>query len=182
MIRASALRAPADDQEALDSPPVLHLSPAPGRHPPRRLLDGEGAADALARFLDDARAILDRLEEAWTHREAGRPGIRVRREILRFLAGAGVWVDFNDLPSTGLPDVAGERSMVRRLAEEGVVKLREDPAHPGTLLLRITPEGQEELRRRGVEEAMGYLRGVDDEALGVVRDASRALRRLSEVV
>jgi hypothetical protein len=179
-MRAATIRVPAEAPEA--RPEVRAIRLAPDSDKQIHLLDRERAAQALARFLDEARGILDRLEEAWVRSEASRPGERIRREALRVLAGAEDWVDFHDLPSMGPLGRTGGRSMARRLAEEGVVELHRDPTYPNNLLLRITQAGREELRRRSVEEAMEHLRGVGDEDMAAVEDASQALRRLAEVI
>jgi hypothetical protein len=181
-MRVSTMRAPLEDQEVPHPDRSTHLSPVPDRPQPARFLDREQAAQTLARFLDEAREILDRLEEAWIRKEAARPGEGIRRDVLRFLAGADDWVDFHDLPSMGLLGRSGGRSMARRLAEEGLVELHRDPTYPNTLHLRITPEGREELRRHSVEKAMDHLRGVGAEGFIAVQEASLALRRLAEMI
>jgi hypothetical protein len=181
-MRVSTMRAPVEDQGVPHSDRSTSLSRVADRPQSARFLDREQAGQALARFLDEAREILDRMEGAWIRREAARPGEGIRRDVLRFLAGAGDWVDFHDLPSMGLLGRSGGRSMARRLAEEGLVELHRDPTYPNALHLRITPEGREELRRRSVEEAMDHLRGVGSEGFIAVQEASSALRRLAEVI
>jgi hypothetical protein len=84
----SSMRAVVEDQQARHPARSIHLAPSADRHEASQLLDRAQAAQALARFLDEAREILDRLEEAWIRREAGRPGKGIRRDVLRFLAGA----------------------------------------------------------------------------------------------
>lgn len=182
-MRSSTMRVPTEPLEERPPARAVHLSPPADRGQPASLLDRDRAAQALAHFLNEAREILDRLEEAWIRGEAARPGQRARRELLRFLAGTEDWVDFHDLPSTGpMGGRSGGRSVARRLADEGVVELRRDPTYPNILLLRITPEGREELHRLAVEEAMGHLEGAGRDAGATVEDALRGLRRLAEVM
>lgn len=182
-MRSSTLRVPTESLEKRPPVRAVHLSPLADGGQPASLLDRDRAAQALAHFLDEAREILDRLEEAWIRRESARPGQRARRDILRFLAGAEDWVDFHDLPSMGpMGGRSGGRSLARRLADEGVVELHRDPTYPNILQLRITPEGRDELHRQAVEEAMGHLGGAGRDAGATVEDALRGLRRLAEVI
>ena len=147
--------------------------------------DREKVAQVLSDLTEEARKILAKLEERLGQVESLRPGERVKREVLRFLAQEGDWVDFHDIPSVGALGRTGARSFARALSEEELVELERNATYPNMIALRITSEGREELRRMGVAEAMGYL-GEKSEVIGRVEEAAEealdALRRMVELI
>jgi hypothetical protein len=146
-------------------------------------VEREKAAQVLSDLTEEARKILDQLEERSRQVESLQPGERLKREVLRYLAQEGDWVDFHDIPPVGALGRTGARSFARALSEEELVELERNATYPNMIALRITPEGREELRRMGVAEAMGYL-GEKSEVIGRVEEAAEealdALRRMVE--
>jgi hypothetical protein len=147
--------------------------------------DRERAARILSDLTEESRKILEQLEERLEQVEALRPGERVQREVLRFLAQQEDWVDVHDIPPVGALGRAGARSFARALAERALVEMERDATYPNMTALRITPGGREELRRMGVAEAMGYL-GERSEVMGRMEEAAGealdALRRMVELI
>jgi hypothetical protein len=147
--------------------------------------DREKVARVLSDLTDESRKILEALEERLGQVEDLRPGERVRREVLRFLAQQDGWVDFHDIPPVGAVGRAGARSFARALAEDELVELERDGKYPNMIALRITPGGREELRRMGVAEAMAYL-GERSEVIAKVEEAAEealdALRQMVELI
>lgn len=147
--------------------------------------DRERVARVLSDLVEESRRILGQMEERLGQVEALRPGERIRREVLRFLAQKDGWVDFHDIPPVGALGRTGARSFARALAEDGMVELERNTTYPNMTALRITPAGREELRRMGVAEAMSYL-GEGSRAVGEVEEAAEealeALRRTVELI
>ena len=146
------------------------------------VFDTDRAAGALTDFMEAAREMLDQMETFSDQAQAQRPWRRARRDLLRFLAGARREVEFHDLPR--VPDLGGgpAKSLVLKLAEEGLVEARRDETYPNMLYVRINREGETALRKLLAEEAMGILHGVEPRLYGAVGAARDALERLVEVV
>jgi hypothetical protein len=141
-------------------------------------------AGVLAAFGEEVGRTLSRLEASLATRRAFRPGERIRKEILHFLAVQEDGVNIQDIPSVDALGRAGARSLARSLAGGGLVTLQENPTYPNMVSVKITPKGREELRRIMVAEAMDFLRGSGagmTELGDAVEEALRALRKVAEL-
>jgi hypothetical protein len=167
-----------DIREVAPSPEWDRVIPFPRRN------EAERTAELLTDFVEEARGILTRLEEALDAARALDPGEGVRRGVLRFLADRDDWVDLHDLPKIGAPDRIRSRSLVGKMAGSGEVEMERNATYPNMVSLRITPTGRETLRKMAVAEAMGYLRGSGGATRDLeiaVGDALGSLRRLAEL-
>jgi hypothetical protein len=146
--------------------------------------EGEATARILADFASELRDLLAHLDDSAARYRALAPGVRIRREVLRFLADQVDWVEIHDLPRLPVLDRTAGRTLARTLAEEGLVEMERNETYPNMATLRITPAGREELRRMAVAEAMEYLQGGSGGAAGLesaLRDALVALRRVGDL-
>ena len=149
--------------------------------------DSDRAAEALHEFLEEARAILDGIEDAYQRGRDARPAERVRRDILRVLADANEEVELHELPSVSGVGIGLRRSYVQEMAAEELLTARRGQAYPNMLYLSITPKGREELRRLGVKEAMVWLHGADastadTKVADAIGQARTALSRLVDAI
>ncbi len=148
------------------------------------LLEEDRAAGVLAAFAEEVGRTLSRLEASLATRRAFRPGERIRKEILGFLARQDDWVEVHDISPVGALDRAGARTLARSLAEGGLVMLQENPTYSNMISLKITAKGREEFRRIMVAEATDLLRGSGagmTELGDAVEEALRALRKVAEL-
>lgn len=160
-----------DDQEPENY--ILKLAP---------VFDSDRAAEALSGFLQEARIILEQIEEAYDRAEEARPVEKARRDILRFLAQESRVVEFHELPRPSGVNGRMGRALVDDLAREGYLSLERDGTYPNMVYLQITAEGREELRRVGVREAMSWLHGAGSPVAEAVGGARQALRQLAEAI
>lgn len=171
-MRATRRITRAESSEAGREGPTLSLAP---------VFDSERAAGALSEFLEEARGILETIQESYLKGEEARPPELARRNMLRFLAGAHAEVEFHDLPSIPGLGIGRGRSLVQGMAGEGLVSVERNGTYPNMMYLRITPEGREELRRIAVNEAMAWMHGMNSEvseAVGNARDALNGLVKM----
>lgn len=172
-MRAIRERTRADIPDAVREGPSLSLAP---------VFDSERAARALSEFLDEARGILETIEESYVRGKEARPLALARRNMLRFLAATGEEVEFHDLPSVPGLGIGRGRSLVQEMVREGLVAMERNGTYPNMMYLRITPEGREELRRIAVREAMAWMHGMNSEVSEAVANARDALNRLVVVM